>query len=113
MKGVTVDLIRFVPTDDIDQMGEPVKVRKTEQVDNVLWHPTSGEGGGVSQMTRENSAVEQITIHLPKAYTKSVAGCLFVIDGQEFAVQGDPVGYMPENTPGDWNRPVYATRVEG
>lgn len=113
MWGATVELVRFVDTGETDAMGEPIKVRQVEQIENVLWHQSAGDGGTLDEMTRENSTIDTVTIHLPKTYTKSVAGCSFVICGQEYAVQGDPLGYMAENTPGAWNRTAFAKRVDG
>ncbi len=53
------------------------------------------------------------TLHFPKSYTGSLLGCKVRFAQNEYRVIGDPQPYMPENTPGMFNRPVEVEAVDG
>lgn len=94
-----------------DEMGEPIIAWVSEEVENVLWE--QGSANNIGDPTRPDGTIDDVTIHLPKTYTTSVKGAEVEINGVRYAVIGDPIGYMPDLTPGAWNRPVTCRRVEG
>lgn len=112
IRGVPVTLFRKVAVGE-DEMGEPVVKDVPETIDDVLWSQPADDGSRLPDGTRPLGTEDTVTIHLPKTYAGSVAGCEFEIRGGRYKVEGDPVGFMPELTPGRWNRCVTARRVEG
>lgn len=110
MNGTTVTVLRDVEN-GTDEFGSPVATVMTEQVDNVLIAPVSDKD--LSGSIRPDGIEVALVLHFPKTYTTSLRGTRIKLDGQTYAVIGDPVGYMPENTPGPWNRPVQVERIEG
>lgn len=94
-----------------DEMGAAVCERVPERVDGVLWMQRSSSR--IADAGRPNGTVDEIRLHFPKAYDASLAGCEVEVAGRRYAVVGDPIGYMPELTPGPFNRPVTARRVDG
>lgn len=112
IRGVPVTLHRRVEA-GFDEMGEPVVEWAPEVVEDALWTQGEGDSDGLSDGARPLGTDDTVTVHLPKSYTASVAGCEFEIRGDRYKVEGDPVGYMTELTPGRWNRRVTARRVDG
>lgn len=112
IRGVPVTLRRRVEAGE-DEMGEPIASWEPETIDGALWSQGEGDSTVLSEGFRPLGTDDTVTVHLPKAYTASVAGCEFEIRGERYKVEGDPTGYMPELTPGRWNRRVTARRVEG
>lgn len=104
IKGDSVQVLRFVDV-GTDDMGEPVQEWQSETVEDVLFAPSSTENLDVE---RPNGDEVVVTFHFPKTYTSSLRGCRIVYAGETFAVQGDPKGYMIDNCPTRWNRPVTA-----
>lgn len=111
LEGVDVVVIRHVPTGRADAMGDEVATEEAETVSDVLVAPQSS--ADADDATRPNGDVDAIRLHFPKSYAKPLAGCDIEVGGLRYRVQGDPRGYLPHLTPGRWNRPVTARRVEG
>ena len=63
--------------------------------------------------SRPDGVVVSWTLHFPKTYTSSLKGCRVRVYGIEYKVVGDPQPYMPENTPGAFNRPVEVEAIYG
>ena len=112
IRGVPVALYRRAE-DGFDEMGEPIIEWVAETVEGALWTQGEGDSERLSDGVRPFGTDDTVTVHLPKTYAATVAGCEFEILGRRYRVEGDPVGYMPELTPGRWNRRVTARRVEG
>ncbi|TNU89046.1 hypothetical protein FIC87_12665 [Eggerthella lenta] len=112
IRGVPVTLYRRAEIGR-DEMGEPIVEWIPETVEDALWTQGEGDSEGLSDGARPLGTDDTVTVHLPKAYKASVAGCEFEILGRRYRVEGDPVGYMPELTPGRYNRRVTARRVDG
>lgn len=94
-----------------DEMGEPVVEWVPETVGNVLWIQHGCDR--LSDGSRPEGTEDTVKLHFPKSYTASLAGCSVELLGRKYAVMGDPVGCMPALTPGAWNRPVTARKVDG
>ena len=110
MKGRSVTVWRKSASGE-DEMGEPVVQWVPETVENVLWIQNSADR--LTDGTRPDGTDDEIKLHFPKAYAMSLAGCRVEVLGRLYDVNGDPVGCMPELTPGQWNRRVTARKVEG
>lgn len=63
--------------------------------------------------SRPEGVTVSFTLHFPKSYTASLRGCRVRVRGDEFHVVGDPQPYTPENTPGEYNRPVEVEAIHG
>lgn len=112
IRGAPVTLYRRVEAGE-DEMGEPIVSWEPETIYDVLWSQGEGDSTGLPDGFRPLGTDDTVTVHLPKTYTASVAGCEFEFCGKRYKVEGDPAGYMPELTPGRWNRRVTARRVGG
>lgn len=110
IKGESVTVIRRVQA-STDEMCEPVFEEVEETVANVLWHESSTDE--IDESNRMYGITCDLSLDFPKAYTASLEGCSVIVRGMEYRVLGDPKGYMPENTPTPWNRPVKAARADG
>lgn len=102
------------PAKTVDRLGNEVDgVSTAEQVDGVLVVP-----GATADMeaSRPDGATVALTLHFPKAYKGRLDGCSVVLDGEwagTYRVVGDPMPYMPENTPGKFDRPVEVEAAHG
>ena len=94
-----------------DGMGEPVFSTSTETVANVLWHESSTDE--MDESTRMYGVTCDLSLDFPKSYTASLEGCTVTVRGVDYRVLGDPKGYMEQNTPTPWNRPVRVARADG
>ena len=110
MRGETVTLTRRVLASR-DEMGEPVFSTSTETVANVLWHESTTDE--MDESNRMYGVTCDLSLDFPKAYTASLEGCLVNVRGTEYRVLGDPKGFMVQNTPTPWNRPVKVARADG
>lgn len=110
MRGVTVEVLRRSVVGE-DEMGEPKVEWVSESVPNVLWHQT--EADRLSDGTRPDGTDDSITLYFPKTYAETLCGRRVVISGRTYDVLGDPIGYMPDMTPGKHNRMVTARKVDG
>lgn len=110
MRGVTVEVLRRSVVGE-DEMGEPEIEWVSESVPNVLWHQAEAER--LSDGTRPSGTDDSVTLYFPKSYAKSLCMSRVVIAGRMYDVVGDPIGYMPEMTPGKHNREVTARKVAG
>ena len=96
-----------------DELGEPTEVEgasSIEEVANVLVAP-----GATSDLdsSRPEGVTVSLTLCFPKSYAGDLKGCAVVVRGKPYEVVGDPIRYVEENTPGDWNLTVEARRVDG
>lgn len=109
-KAVAVTVLRKSKAGE-DEMGEPVVEWVPETVEGVLW--IQHGCGRLDDGSRPEGTEDTVKLHFPKTYTAGLAGCRVELLGREYEVVGDPVGYMPDLTPGSFNRPVTARKVEG
>ncbi len=108
-QGVTVEVLRPVEG-AIDEMGEPTIEWERETVENVLCAPSTTED---LEATRPDGVKVSVTFHFPKTYTKSLRGCMVVYNQNKYRVIGNPIPYMAQNTPGQWNYPALSEVVYG
>ena len=111
ISGTTVTVTRKAMTGR-DEMGEPVFTDATETVRNVLWHRATADD--MDQSTRLFGVVCNMVFDFPKTYNESLEGCTISLDGKDYRVVGDYAEwYMPENTPGPWNKKAMAVWSDG
>lgn len=110
MIGVEVTVLRKSEAGR-DEMGEPIVSWVPEPVENVLWSKSSSDR--LEDGDRPEGTEDTVTFHFPKIYALPLSGCRIVLGSRTYDVLGDPIGYMPELTPGKHNRPVVGRRVEG
>ena len=117
ISGVSVTVTKRVPVVDTlgnpvyDEMGELTFTTSATTVANVLWHEANTDE--MDESNRAYGVTCDISMSFPKTYTDSLEGCTVTVGGKNYRVLGDPIGYMPENTPTPWNRTVMAVRADG
>ena len=113
LRGVSVTIVRPV-AGAADRLGNAtITGVEREVVDNVLVAPGDTTE---SDASRPNSVTAALTLHFPKSYAASLRGCEVELPapwGGTYRVIGDPMPYMSENTPGQWNRPVSVEVAHG
>ncbi len=98
----TIKVLR--PTETLDSFGDIDRSNYVaEAVDEVLVSPSRTEDN--LKGNPEGVLVDYV-FHFPYWYTTSLKDCRIEYEGEQYIVIGDPRGYMPENTPTSWNRPV-------
>ncbi|MCD8211913.1 MAG: hypothetical protein LUC17_02680 [Oscillospiraceae bacterium] len=112
IQGETATLYRKVST-GTDEMGEPIVEWAAEELDNVLFSQAYENENYIIDGTRPDGTIDTATLHVPKTFTDSLKNCEIEVQGARWTVIGDGKGYMPENTPGPWNRPIKLRRVDG
>ncbi len=110
MKTIDVTVLRPAVS-GYDSMNEPI-VEFVEETESVGVLATPGASSDLSVNRPEGVRVAW-TLHFPKSYTKSLQGCQVLLFGNRYRVIGDPQGYMLENTPGLFNRPVEMEAFDG
>ena len=111
IRGEQIEVWQYVES-GVDSFNNPVKSWVLESVvENVLVDPGNAED--LSGALRRDGDENRITLYFPKKYTPSLRGRRVKVRGLEYVVEGDPIAYTSANTPGMWNRPATATRVEG
>ena len=96
----------------VDALNSPVYGWVSEgDVENVLVAP--GSTSDVDGSIRPDGVEVVFTLHWPKADVRSLKGKRVKVRGESFAVIGDPQPFTDANTPGVWNRPVQAGKVDG
>lgn len=108
--GEPVEVLAHVETGR-DALNNPVRKWQTEAVVNVLVAPA--DTSDVVSSVRPDGTEVVLQLHFPKGYSSSLRGRRVKVRGVEYAIEGDPIAYTSANTPGMWNRPATATRVEG
>lgn len=93
-------------------MNNPVNETVNVIVDDCLIAPITEPSNAREQQAMEQSR-DQVRIHLPKAFTGSVADSYVMWGGRKFRVDSDSVVFMPENTPTRWNRYFRAEAING
>lgn len=109
MKGITLTFAKETQT-GTDGMGNPVNSISNIEVENCLIAPITEPTNVREQQALEQSR-DQVRIHLPKAFTGSVADSTVTWAGKTFRVDSDSVQFMNENTPGPWNRYFRAEHI--
>lgn len=94
-----------------DALGEDI-CELVPEPDEVLVLTTPGKVAELDA-TRPEGVLVTWTIHFPKDYVLSLRDCWIEMSGNRYRVIGDPQPYMPENTPGLFNRPVEVEVVDG
>lgn len=90
--------------------GERVETLERETVENVLVVP----GATQDRVANARSDADSVayTLAFPKGYEKSLRGCRVTVDGEEYAVEGDPRPCR-ENCPTAWWMKCEVTRTDG
>ena len=90
--------------------GERVESTERETVQNVLVSPGATADGAAN--ARPDADRVAYTLAFPKGYEKSLRGCRVVVDGEEYAVSGDPRPCR-ENCPPAWWMKCEVKRLDG
>lgn len=110
IRGVRVTVQRPVEVGR-DAFNAPVVELEEEAVEDVLY-ARSADSDNV-EGARTSGTLTKVTFYFPKAFTRPLRGCHVVLGGRRFAVVGDPLPYIEENTPGKWNYTVEAVEADG
>jgi hypothetical protein len=99
----------------INDFGEEVSEYSNEVVSGCLFSPISSEDMIFPKVQQDKTTVR---IDIPKTFLKSLSNAELTfentnsyLDGRTFKVVGNTVGFMPENTPGRWNRFIFAQEI--
>jgi hypothetical protein len=99
----------------INDFGEEISSYSNEVVSGCLLSPISSEDMVFPNVRQDKTTVR---VDLPKIFLKSVSNAELTfentnsyLDGRKFKVVGNTVGFMPENTPGRWNRFIFAEEI--
>ncbi len=104
----TIKVLREVNDGERDAFNDYTttsSIYEEEYVDEVLVAPASTED---NLKNNPDGVLVDYVFHFPYWYTKSLRDCFIEFEDEQYIVIGDPRGYMPENTPTSWNRPVRA-----
>ena len=106
-EAVTVTLKKLV---SYDEMKEPVYEHETVEVGNVLIQKS-----GTADLSEKRPHGDRKTavLHFPKTFNRCLKNAEVSFWGSSWRVIGDPLWYMPQNTPTAWNYPVEVERVRG
>lgn len=107
MTGRSVDVLRPA-VDYVD--GDPLTTWRRERVCDVLVMPA--ETADATDADRPDGTRVAVSCAFPKVFSRSLRGCELDIDGERFAVEGDPRP-VAANCPTRWNRNVKAVRCDG
>ena len=107
MIGRSVDVLR-PSVEHVD--GDPTTTWRRERVRDVLVMPAETGDNGADD--RPDGTRVAVSCAFPKAFGRPLRGCVLEIDGERFAVEGDPRP-VAENCPTRWNRTVKAPRCDG
>ena len=107
MLGRAVDVLR--PTVRYEG-GDAERSWERETVEGVLVAPAATSVVGESD--RPDGTRAALSLSFPKSYAKSLRGCLVEVDGERFAVVGDPRCWGP-GCPTRWNREAEAAKADG
>lgn len=111
IRGETVEVWAYIDAGR-DALNNPVRSWQVEAtVRNVLVAPA--DTSDVVSSVQPDGTKVVLQLHFPKTYQASLRGRRVKVRGVEYAIEGDPIAYTSTNTPGMWNRPATATRVEG
>lgn len=110
MIGQSVEILRRTQT-GVDEFNEPIMEDTVEQVNDVLVAPamTADLAGNL----RPAGDKKTIELHFPKTFNGTLRNTRVRVNGEVFAVQGDPSPYMAENTPTRWWMRAEAVKVDG
>lgn len=97
-----------------DRLGNPVTTwADPETVSGVLVAPSVTSD---MEAARPDGITVALTLHFPKGYTASLAGCEVTLPApwsDRYRVIGEPTAYVAANTPGPWDRPVDVEVAHG
>lgn len=110
IKGTTLTFKRKVKA-GTDGMNNPVYNTENVTVDDCLVAPVVPSAAPEQQAMTQTRG--QIEIHLPKTFSGDVGGSTVDWSGQTYRVDNSGAVYMPENTPGRWNRNFRAEVIRG
>lgn len=108
--GTATVTVRRPVSGEPDEMGEPTTVWEEEEVPGVVTHP--GSTSDLEEARPDGVSIAR-TFHFPKAYSKSLRGCLISYAGRSYRVVGDPEPYPDADSPGLLNRTVGAEATDG
>lgn len=108
--GTTVTVL--IPTAaSVDEFNNEALEWGRLEVQNVLVAPA--DTADVVDSNRPDGNRARLILHFPKAFSASLRNCRVEVLGKVWEVEGDPQPFMPDLTPGVWNRPVKVVRVDG
>ena len=110
MIGRTV-IVRTEQETGRDPLNKPIVETVDEEVENVLVTP--GPRTDVVESNRPAGVEVVFNLMFPKTFAGSLRGAQIGIDGEFFAVIGDPRPFPIENTPTEWWMPAEVTRTDG
>lgn len=94
----------------MDEMNNPTWVIKAISVDNCLVAPEL-EPMILPEQQAKTQTRDRIRIHMPLTSTDDVSNSTVVWSGKTFIVNSSATVFMPENTPGQWNRYFRAEAI--
>lgn len=111
----TLDVNVFTPKSfTLDALNNKVVTYDKTKVEGVLVAPASTDDLGAD---RPDGYTVRCTVHFPKSFVADITGAY--IEGlpapypSRVWVIGNPVPYMPELTPGQWNRAAVCGVADG
>lgn len=110
-KGEQVKAYLLVGTKTDNVYGSDGAEYEPVEVNNVLVAPTATTDIEGNQRLAGDSTT--LSFYLPKEFTESLRGALIELDGRRYEIQGDPVPYPSDLTPGEWDRVATGILVEG
>lgn len=110
INGMTLTFKRKVQA-GTDGMNNPVYNTQNIVVHDCLVAPIVPSAAPEQQAMTQTRG--QIEIHLPKTFAGDVGGSTVEYMGEAYRVDDSGAVYMPENTPGRWNRNFRAEVIRG
>lgn len=110
IKGMQLTFKRKIKA-GVDGMNNPVYNTENVEVEDCLVAPVVPTAAPEQQAMTQTRAL--IEIHLPKTFAGDVGGSTVEYMGRTYRVDNSGAVYMPENTPGRWNRNFRAEVING
>ena len=110
MIGETIQLSTET-TSGLDPYGGPIKTVTWSDVADVLVAPSKTLDVDVGE--RPFGDETRIELHFPTGFAESLRNRHVRVRGIEYAIEGDPIHYIADNTPTRWWLEAQAVRVDG
>lgn len=82
-------------------------------VENVLVSPSDKDAKELSDISLPAGQRIYCRLDFPKDYTKPLHGRTVTVRGEELTIVDDKLAYEEWNTPGEWNRYAFASKLVG
>ena len=82
-------------------------------VDNVLVSPSDKDAKELSDISLPAGHRIYCRLDFPKSYTRPLHGRTVTVRGEELTIIDDKLAYEEWNTPGEWNRYAFASKLVG